>query len=76
MNKVSALSLLSNAALVWNTVRIGKVVADLEKACETVTCDELARISPLMFRHIIPNGTYSFDRELPGDSSLTQLAAS
>lgn len=76
MNKVSALSLLSNAALVWNTVRIGKVVADLEKAGEAVTRDELARISPLMFRHIIPNGTYSFDRELPGDSSLTQLAAS
>jgi TnpA family transposase len=76
MNKVSALSLLSNAALVWNTVRIGKVVADLEKAGEAVTRDELARISPLMFRHIIPNGTYSFDRELAGDSSLTQLAAS
>jgi hypothetical protein len=40
MNKVSALSLLSNAALVWNTVRIGEVVAELEKVGEAVTREQ------------------------------------
>lgn len=54
-------SLLSNAALVWNTVRIGEVLAQLEKTGQPVTREELARISPLMRRHIIPNGTYSFE---------------
>ena len=32
MNKVSALSVLSNAVLVWNTTRIAEIVAALEKA--------------------------------------------
>jgi TnpA family transposase len=32
MNKVSALALLSNAALAWNTVRIGEIVASLERS--------------------------------------------
>jgi len=30
MNKVSALALLSNAVLVWNTVRISETVASIE----------------------------------------------
>jgi len=30
MNKVSALSVLSNAVLVWNTVRIAAIVKELE----------------------------------------------
>jgi TnpA family transposase len=29
MNKVTALSILSNAVLIWNTVRIGDIVAAL-----------------------------------------------
>jgi TnpA family transposase len=29
MNKASALALLSNAVLVWNTVRIGEIVASI-----------------------------------------------
>ncbi len=32
MNKVSALSVLSNAVLVWNTVRIGGIVEELAEA--------------------------------------------
>ncbi len=35
MNKVSALSVLSNAVLVWNTVRIGGIVEELAEAGPT-----------------------------------------
>ena len=60
MNKVSALSLLSNAALAWNTVQIGDLVDGLEARGEAVSRETLARVSPLVHRHIIPSGTYRF----------------
>jgi Tn3 transposase DDE domain len=63
MNKVSALALLSNAALVWNTVRIGEIVTSLERSGgQPVRREDLARISPLANAHIIPSGTYHFQR--------------
>ena len=60
MNKVSALSLLSNAALAWNTVQIGDLVDGLEARGEAVSRETLARVSPLVHRHIIPSGKYRF----------------
>jgi hypothetical protein len=56
------LSLLSNAVLLWNTVRMGEIVARLRAAGESVPDEDLARISPLAHAHVIPNGTYVFDR--------------
>ena len=64
MNKASCLSLLSNAALVWNTVHMTRIIKQLRAAGETITDEELARVSPLPFSHIIPNGTY-FTRPTP-----------
>jgi hypothetical protein len=58
MNKATCLSLLSNAALVWNTVQMARIIDQLRASGETITPEELARISPLAFSHIIPNGTY------------------
>jgi hypothetical protein len=58
MNKASCLSLLSNAVLVWNTMAIIKIVTQLRAAGETIADEDLARISPLMHQHVIPNGTY------------------
>ena len=63
MNKVSALALISNAVLVWNTVRFAEIVAALERATgQPVRRQDLARISPLMNAHVIPSGTCHFDR--------------
>jgi TnpA family transposase len=62
INKASCLSLLSNAVLAWNTVRMSEIVARLRAAGETVLDEDLARISPLAYAHVIPNGTYVFDR--------------
>ena len=58
MNKATCLSLLSNAALVWNTVQMSRIIEQLRASGETITNEELARTSPMAFSHIIPNGTY------------------
>jgi TnpA family transposase len=58
MNKASCLSLLSNAVLVWNTVHITRIVDQLRNAGHMVEDEDLARVSPLIHAHIIPNGTY------------------
>ena len=63
MNKVSALSLLSNAVLVWNTVQFTRIIEQLRQAGETIDLSDLARISPLAHAHVIPSGTYHFSHE-------------
>jgi len=66
MNKASCLSLLSNAVLVWNTLRIAKIINELRAAGHEIADQNLARVSPIMRRHVIPNGTYHFgDEEEP-----------
>jgi TnpA family transposase len=62
MNKASCLSLLSNAALVWNTVKIMEIVDRLEMNGEIVNREALSKVLPLCFEHIIPTGTYNFIR--------------
>jgi hypothetical protein len=67
MNKASCLSLLSNAVIVWNTLRITEIVNQLRAAGHAIADRDLARVSPLMHSHVIPNGTYRFsDEEEPG----------
>src|SRR3954464_13516550 len=66
MNKASCLSLLSNAVLVWNTARMGEIVARLRAAGESVSDEDMGRISPLAHSHVIPNGTYVFDHSRRG----------
>jgi TnpA family transposase len=58
MNKASCLSLLSNAVLVWNTVHIDRIVEQLRATGHEVKDEELARASPLLHAHVIPNGSY------------------
>ena len=58
MNKATCLSLLSNAMVVWNTVQMTRIIDQLRAGGESITDEELARISPFAFAHVIPNGTY------------------
>jgi len=62
MNKASCLSLLSNAVLARNTVRMGEIAARLRAEGKTVSDEDLARISPFAYAHVIRDGTYVFDR--------------
>lgn len=66
MNKATALSLLSNAILVWNTAHIDPIVARLRASGTPVADEDLARTSPLLHRHISINGTYSFQPDKGG----------
>jgi TnpA family transposase len=66
MCKSTALALLSNAVLVWNTVRMTEIINALEATGQTVERSHLARISPLAHAHVIPSGTYHFDRGAKG----------
>jgi TnpA family transposase len=60
----NCLSLLSNAVLVWNTLRIAEIV-NRPRAGHAIADQDLARMSPLMHAHVIPNGTYRFVDEEP-----------
>ena len=60
MNRASCLSLLSNAVLVYNTLRIARVLEDAKAQGQEFTPEAIAHVSPLAYRHVIVNGTYDF----------------
>ena len=66
MNKASCLSLVSNAILVWNTLQIARIVETLRQTGTPIADEDLAHVSPLLHRHVIPNGTYHFPRAIEG----------
>ncbi len=61
MNKASCLSLVSNAILYWNTIKINEIVESLRAQGEVIEDETLSHISLLPFRHVVPNGTYFID---------------
>lgn len=80
MNKATCLSLLSNAVVVWNTMQMTRIIAQLRASGETMTDGELARVSPLASSHVIPNGTYfssptalEHDRSKNGHGDLVDI---
>ncbi len=58
MNKASCLSLVSNAVLYWNTVKINGIVENLRKQGESIDGETLSHISLLPYKHVLSNGTY------------------
>ena len=58
MNKASCLSLVSNAILYWNTIKINDIVENLRSHGEDIESETLSHISLLPFKHVVPNGTY------------------
>lgn len=58
MNKASCLSLVSNAILYWNTLKITEIVDNLRHQGAEIDNDTLAHISLLPVKHVVPNGTY------------------
>jgi len=58
MNKASCLSLISNAVLIWNTVHMSRIADQLRAAGNSITDEDLARVSPLAHAHTIPSGSY------------------
>lgn len=58
MNKASCLSLVSNAILYWNTIKINDIVENLRQQGEVIDDETLSHISLLPFKHVLPHGTY------------------
>ena len=58
MNKASCLSLVSNAILYWNTIKISNIVERLKLQGEEVQDEVLKHVSLLPYKHVVPNGTY------------------
>jgi len=58
MNKATCLSLVSNAVLYWNTIKINDIVENLRLQGEEIDNETLSHISLLPFKHVVPNGTY------------------
>ena len=58
MNKASCLSLVSNAILYWNTIKINNIVESLRAQGEEIDKETLPHISLLPYKQVIPNGTY------------------
>lgn len=74
MNKVSALAVLSNAVLVWNTVRMTEILRALKTASGvSAEATVIGRISPLAHAHVIPSGTYHFERAAAAAEAATAL---
>ena len=68
MNRASCLSLLSNAVLVYNTLRIARMLEQAHAQGQTFSPEAIAHVSPLMYRHVIVNGTYDFSPDGSGMS--------
>jgi hypothetical protein len=60
MNRASCLRLLSNAVLVYNTIRIARVLEYVKAQGRECTPEAIAHVSPLAYRHVIVNGRYDF----------------
>ena len=63
MNKASCLSLVSNAIMYWNTIRINAIVDKLNGQGDVIGNDMLSHISLLPYKHVLPNGTYFIDEK-------------
>ena len=61
MNKASCLSLVSNAVLYWNTVKMTEIIERLKQNGETISDETLTHISLLPHKHLITMGTYFTD---------------
>lgn len=62
-----------NVVILWNTVHLQQVIAEMRGEGPHVHDEDIARLSPLMFAHINFHGRYSF--ALPAEVQGGQLRA-
>lgn len=59
-DQLGALGLVLNAAVLWNTIYMQDALDHLQKRSLTILEEDVARLSPLRYRHINMFGHYSF----------------
>ena len=57
----NCLTLVTNAAIVWNTVYMAAVLDYLKQEGYPINEEDIAHLSPARFDHINPYGKYRFD---------------
>jgi len=62
-NQASALTLVTNAIIVWNTVYMHAIIEQLRAESYQINEDDLAHISPCRFEHINKHGKVTFNVE-------------
>ena len=62
-NQASALTLVTNAIIVWNTRYMQAVIDQLKKEGYHVSNSDIAHISPCRFNHINKHGRHTFNVE-------------
>ncbi|MFK7983978.1 MAG: Tn3 family transposase [Saprospiraceae bacterium] len=67
-NQLSALGLVTNMVVLWNTKYMQLAIEHLQKQGMKITPDQIARLSPLIHEHVNMLGQYNFDL----DSSILQ----
>ena len=73
LHRASALLILANACVLWNSVKLSDAARELRAAGVDVTPEEFRHVSPYAFEHIIPYGQYFFNlRRKEDDDSYTK----
>ncbi|OIJ99290.1 hypothetical protein BIV25_09690 [Streptomyces sp. MUSC 14] len=72
-DQLGALGLMLNIVILWNTVYLQQIIAEMRAEGIHVRDEDVARLSPLMFAHINFHGRYSF--ALPAEVQGGQLRA-
>lgn len=57
---MSALGLVTNAVVLWNTIYIQKALEKLKQDGFEINEEDVARLSPLQYKHVNVLGHYSF----------------
>jgi TnpA family transposase len=70
-NQSSCLTLVTNAAVAWNTVYISQVLEEMRLEGYPVFDDDVAHLSPARYEHINPYGKFFFD--ITGNSARQGL---
>jgi TnpA family transposase len=76
------LNLLTDAVILWNTVRYGEILEELRSEGFPVNDEDVAHLSPTRYGHVNPYGRYRFDlgprsggarSDMPGDDPQPRL---
>ncbi|MCL2768071.1 MAG: Tn3 family transposase [Synergistaceae bacterium] len=74
LQRASALNILINALIVWNTAYLQKAIEHLKISGDDVNGDLLKHIAPLGWEHVNFLGEYTFDvRDTPEPNELREL---
>jgi TnpA family transposase len=74
LHRASALLILANACVLWNSVKLSEAVRELRTAGIHFRPEDFHHVSPYAFEHIIPYGQYFFNLRKRGDDDAYSMA--